>query len=75
MDDPVQMYLNDLFTGPADLAGVPAISVPAGLDTNGLPLGLQVIGKPFDEATVFAVAAELEQAAGFTALPALRAPG
>lgn len=75
MDDPVQMYLNDLFTGPADLAGVPAISVPAGLDTNGLPLGLQVIGKPFDEATVFAVAAELEQAAGFNALPALRAPG
>ena len=75
MDDPVQMYLNDLFTGPADLAGVPAISVPAGLDTNELPLGLQVIGKPFDEATVFAVAAELEQAAGFTALPALRAPG
>ena len=40
MDDPVQMYLNDVFTGPADLAGVPAISVPAGLDANGLPLGI-----------------------------------
>ena len=51
MDDPVQMYLNDVFTVPADLAGVPAISVPAGLDANGLPLGLQVIGKPFDEET------------------------
>jgi len=75
MDDPVQMYLNDLFTVPADLAGVPAASVPAGLDANGLPLGLQVIGKPFDEETVFAVSAALEQAAGFTALPAIRAGG
>ena len=71
MDDPVQMYLNDLFTVPADLAGVPAISVPGGLDANGLPLGLQVIGKPFDEETVFAVSAALEQAAGFAAAPAL----
>src|ERR1700761_5534215 len=73
MDDPVQMYLNDLFTVPADLAGVPANSVPVGLDANGLPLGLQVIGKPFDEETVFAVSAALEQAAGFSALPAIRA--
>jgi aspartyl-tRNA(Asn)/glutamyl-tRNA(Gln) amidotransferase subunit A len=73
MDDPVKMYLNDVFTVPADLAGVPAISVPAGLDANGLPLGLQVIGKPFDEETVFAVGAALERAAGFEALPALRA--
>ena len=75
MADPVQMYLNDLFTVPANLAGVPAISVPAGLDANGLPLGLQVLGKPFDEATVFAVGAALERAAGFEALPALRAAG
>jgi aspartyl-tRNA(Asn)/glutamyl-tRNA(Gln) amidotransferase subunit A len=75
MDDPVQMYLNDVFTVPADLAGVPAISVPAGLDANGLPLGLQVLGKPFDEATVFAVGAALERAAGFDALPAVRAGG
>ncbi len=73
MDDPVQMYLNDVFTGPADLAGVPAMSVPAGLDTNGLPLGLQVIGKPFDEETVFAVGAALERAAAFAASPALMA--
>jgi aspartyl-tRNA(Asn)/glutamyl-tRNA(Gln) amidotransferase subunit A len=75
MDDPVTMYLNDVFTVPANLAGVPAISVPAGLDANGLPLGLQVIGKPFAEETVFAVAGALEAAAGFTALPAVRAGG
>jgi aspartyl-tRNA(Asn)/glutamyl-tRNA(Gln) amidotransferase subunit A len=75
MDDPIQMYLNDLFTVPADLAGVPAASVPAGLDANGLPLGLQIIGKPFDEETVFAVSAALEQAAEFSALPAIRAGG
>jgi aspartyl-tRNA(Asn)/glutamyl-tRNA(Gln) amidotransferase subunit A len=72
-DDPVKMYLNDVFTVPANLAGVPAISVPAGLDANGLPLGLQVIGRPFDEETVFAVASAIERAAGFDALPALRA--
>jgi aspartyl-tRNA(Asn)/glutamyl-tRNA(Gln) amidotransferase subunit A len=71
MDDPIKMYLNDLFTVPANLAGVPATSVPAGLDANGLPLGLQVIGKSFDEETVFAVSAALEQAAGFTALPTI----
>ena len=73
MDDPVQMYLNDVFTVPASMAGVPAMSVPAGLDAQGLPLGLQVIGRHFDEETVLAVAAELERAAGFSALPALRA--
>jgi aspartyl-tRNA(Asn)/glutamyl-tRNA(Gln) amidotransferase subunit A len=74
MDDPVRMYLNDVFTVPASMAGVPAMSVPAGLDTNGLPLGLQVIGRPFDEETVFAVSAAIERAAGFSALPAIR-PG
>ncbi len=73
MDDPVKMYLNDVFTVPANLAGPPAISVPAGLDANGLPLGLQIIARPFDEATMFAVAATLERAAGFSALPTLRA--
>jgi aspartyl-tRNA(Asn)/glutamyl-tRNA(Gln) amidotransferase subunit A len=73
MDDPITMYLNDVFTVPSNLSGVPASSVPAGLDANGLPLGLQVIGKPFDEETVFAVSAEIERAAAFTALPALRA--
>jgi aspartyl-tRNA(Asn)/glutamyl-tRNA(Gln) amidotransferase subunit A len=65
MDDPVAMYLNDIFTVPASIAGVPAMSVPAGLDASGLPLGLQVIGKAFDEETVFAVAGAIERAAGF----------
>jgi aspartyl-tRNA(Asn)/glutamyl-tRNA(Gln) amidotransferase subunit A len=73
MDDPVKMYLNDAFTVPASMAGVPGISVPAGLDADGLPLGLQVIGRPFDEETVFIVAAALERAAGFRFRPAIRA--
>ncbi len=73
MDDPVTMYLNDVFTVPADLAGIPALSVPAGLDGAGLPLGLQVMGRPFDEETVFAVGAAIEQAAGFTARPRISA--
>jgi aspartyl-tRNA(Asn)/glutamyl-tRNA(Gln) amidotransferase subunit A len=73
MDDPITMYLNDVFTVPASLAGVPAMSVPAGLSADGLPLGLQVIGKHFDEETVFAVSAAIERAAGFTALPDVRA--
>ena len=73
MEDPIKMYLNDVFTVPANLAGVPAASVPAGLDSNGLPLGLQVITRSFDEKTMFAVAAALERAAGFSAVPALRA--
>jgi aspartyl-tRNA(Asn)/glutamyl-tRNA(Gln) amidotransferase subunit A len=75
MDDPVTMYLNDVFTVSAPLAGVPAMSVPAGLDGQGLPLGLQVIGRHFDEETVFAVGGALEKAAGFSALPAIRAGG
>ena len=69
MDDPVQMYLNDVFTVPASLAGLPAISVPAGLSADGLPLGLHMIGRPFDEVTLFRAAAALENAARFTALP------
>jgi aspartyl-tRNA(Asn)/glutamyl-tRNA(Gln) amidotransferase subunit A len=73
MDDPVAMYLNDVFTVPASMAGVPAMSVPAGLDARGLPLGLQVIGRPWDEETVFAVARVIEDAAGFSAMPAIRA--
>ena len=73
MDDPVTMYLNDVFTVPANMAGVPGLSVPAGLDGQGLPLGLQVIGRPFDEETMFAVGAALERAAGFSAQPAIRA--
>ena len=73
MDDPVTMYLNDVFTVPANMAGIPGLSVPAGLDAQGLPLGLQVLGRPFDEETVFAVGAALERAAGFDALPTVRA--
>ena len=73
MDDPVTMYLNDVFTVAADLAGIPAMSVPVGLDGAGLPLGLQVMGRPFDEETVFAVSAAIEREAGFTARPRLKA--
>jgi len=68
-DDPIAMYLNDVFTVPASLAGLPAISVPAGLSADGLPLGLQLIGRPFDEATVLRAAGALETAANFTARP------
>ncbi|MGK9232726.1 Asp-tRNA(Asn)/Glu-tRNA(Gln) amidotransferase subunit GatA [Inquilinus limosus] len=68
-DDPIAMYLNDVFTVPASLAGLPGISVPAGLGDDGLPLGLQLLGRPFDEETVLRVAGVMEQAAGFTALP------
>ncbi|MEX2617628.1 MAG: Asp-tRNA(Asn)/Glu-tRNA(Gln) amidotransferase subunit GatA [Alphaproteobacteria bacterium] len=71
MDDPIAMYLNDVFTVPASLAGLPGISVPAGLSADGLPLGLQLIGRPFDEETVFRAAHVLEQAAGFDARPDL----
>jgi aspartyl-tRNA(Asn)/glutamyl-tRNA(Gln) amidotransferase subunit A len=67
--DPLQMYLNDIFTVTTNLAGLPGISVPAGVDANGLPLGLQIIGKALDEATVFQVAAALEDSAGFVAKP------
>ncbi len=73
MDDPVTMYLNDVFTVPASLAGVPAMSVPAGLSAEGLPLGLQVIGKHFDEETVLTVSAAIERAVNFTAKPTLMA--
>jgi aspartyl-tRNA(Asn)/glutamyl-tRNA(Gln) amidotransferase subunit A len=72
-DDPIAMYLNDVFTVPADLAGVPAISVPGGLSGDGLPLGLQVIGRAFDEATVLRVGEALEIAAGFSHLPGFMA--
>lgn len=68
-DDPIKMYLNDVFTVPASLAGLPGISVPTGLDGNGLPLGLQIIGKSWDEETVFRAAHVLETAAQFTAKP------
>jgi len=68
-DDPVAMYLNDIFTVTANLAGLPAIAMPAGLDAQGLPLGLQVIGKALDEESCFKVAAAIEDAAAFKARP------
>jgi aspartyl-tRNA(Asn)/glutamyl-tRNA(Gln) amidotransferase subunit A len=69
-DDPIQMYLNDVFTVTANLVGLPGISVPGGLDSQGLPLGLQLIGRAFDEETLFRVGGVLESSAGFTARPA-----
>ncbi|MDJ1157180.1 Asp-tRNA(Asn)/Glu-tRNA(Gln) amidotransferase subunit GatA [Chelatococcus sp. SYSU_G07232] len=61
---PVEMYLNDVFTVTVNMAGLPGISVPAGLDSQGLPLGLQLIGRPFDEETLFAAGQVIEEAAG-----------
>ncbi|UWQ55031.1 Asp-tRNA(Asn)/Glu-tRNA(Gln) amidotransferase subunit GatA [Leisingera caerulea] len=67
--DPVQMYLNDVFTVTVNLAGLPGVAVPAGLDKQGLPLGLQLIGKPWDEGDLLNTAYALENAAGFVAKP------
>jgi aspartyl-tRNA(Asn)/glutamyl-tRNA(Gln) amidotransferase subunit A len=67
--DPVAMYLNDVFTVTVNLAGLPAIAVPAGLTADGLPLGLQIIGRAFDEATVLRAARAIEVAANFHAQP------
>ncbi|MGR3271321.1 Asp-tRNA(Asn)/Glu-tRNA(Gln) amidotransferase subunit GatA [Thalassococcus profundi] len=69
MDDPVQMYLNDVFTVTVNLAGLPGISVPAGTDKDGLPLGLQLIGRPWEEGDLLNTAYALERAAGFVAKP------
>ena len=66
-DDPIAMYLNDIFTVTTNLAGLPGLSLPAGLDAQGLPLGLQLIGRALDEGTLFSLAGALEKAAGFTA--------
>ncbi len=69
-DDPIKMYLNDIFTVSANLAGVPGMSVPAGINNeNGLPLGLQLLGRHWDEETVLRTAFAIEQAAGFDHLP------
>jgi aspartyl-tRNA(Asn)/glutamyl-tRNA(Gln) amidotransferase subunit A len=67
--DPIAMYLNDIFTVTVNLAGLPAISVPGGLDIQGLPLGLQLIGRTLDEATLFSLAGAVEKAAQFKAKP------
>jgi aspartyl-tRNA(Asn)/glutamyl-tRNA(Gln) amidotransferase subunit A len=61
---PIEMYLNDIFTVTANMAGLPGIAVPAGLDAKSLPLGLQLIGRPFDEETLFAAAQVIEDSAG-----------
>ncbi len=74
-DDPIAMYLNDVFTVPVNLAGLPGLSVPAGLSADGLPLGLQVIGRAFDEATVLRVGEVIERSASFTHKPAFIAGG
>jgi aspartyl-tRNA(Asn)/glutamyl-tRNA(Gln) amidotransferase subunit A len=68
--DPIEMYLNDVFTVTVNMAGLPGISVPSGVDAQGLPLGLQLIGRPFEEETLFALGSVIEQAAGrFQATP------
>ena len=63
--DPINMWLNDIFTVSVSLAGLPALSLPIGLNKNGLPLGMQIIGRAFDEETVFKTAFVLEKQAGF----------
>ena len=68
-DDPLAMYLNDVFTVPASMAGLPALSVPAGVDANGLPLGLHLIGRKLDEETMLKAGHVIEQAAQFSAKP------
>jgi aspartyl-tRNA(Asn)/glutamyl-tRNA(Gln) amidotransferase subunit A len=68
-DDPVAMYLNDIFTVTVNLAGLPGMSLPAGTDAQGLPLGLQLIGRALDEGTLFSLGGALEKAAGFGGKP------
>lgn len=75
IDDPVTNFLNDVFTVPANLAGLPGMSVPAGLSKDGLPLGLQIVGKAFDEASLYRVGGVIEAAANFTTTPARMAGG
>ena len=69
VSDPISMYLNDVFTVTTNLAGLPGLSLPAGLSAEGLPLGLQLIGKALDEGTLFSLAGVMEEAAGFHARP------
>ncbi len=72
VDDPLAMYLSDIFTTPASLVGLPAVAVPSGLDDEGLPLSLQILGRPFDEATVFRASRAFEREVGFAVVPAFR---
>ena len=75
VDDPVTNFLNDVFTVPANLAGLPGMAVPAGLNAEGLPLGLQILGRPFDEPTLYSIGRVIEDAAAFDAVPSRRAGG
>ncbi len=75
VDDPVTNFLNDVFTVPANLAGLPGMAVPAGLNADGLPLGLQILGRPFDEATLYSIGRVIEDAAAFDAVPSRCAGG
>src|SRR6202166_3446826 len=72
VDDPLAMYLSDIFTPPASLVGVPAVAVPSGLDAEGLPLSLQIMGRPFEEATVFRAARAFERHVGWQVAPRFR---
>jgi aspartyl-tRNA(Asn)/glutamyl-tRNA(Gln) amidotransferase subunit A len=72
VDDPLAMYLSDIFTTPANLTGLPAVAVPSGLDPGGLPLSVQVMGRPFDESTVFRVARTFERQIGWRVAPSFR---
>jgi Asp-tRNAAsn/Glu-tRNAGln amidotransferase A subunit and related amidases len=64
-NDPISMYLNDIFTVPVNLAGIPAISIPGGLDSKGYPMGLQLIAKALDEQTILNIALTMEKAINF----------
>jgi aspartyl-tRNA(Asn)/glutamyl-tRNA(Gln) amidotransferase subunit A len=75
VDDPVTNFLNDVFTVPANLAGLPGMALPAGLNGDGLPLGLQILGRPFDEASLYSIGRVIEDAAAFSATPQRRAGG
>ncbi len=70
-EDPITMYLNDIYTVPVNLAGLPALSLPVGLDRKGLPIGMQLIGRSFDEEGIFKVAHVVEKQANFKTVPSL----
>ncbi|HSS77059.1 MAG TPA: amidase family protein, partial [Thermoanaerobaculia bacterium] len=70
VDDPLAMYLSDIFTTPASLVGLPTVAVPSGSDDGGLPLSLQIMGRPFAEATVFQVSRAFEREVGWSVAPA-----
>ncbi|HSS48276.1 MAG TPA: Asp-tRNA(Asn)/Glu-tRNA(Gln) amidotransferase subunit GatA [Thermoanaerobaculia bacterium] len=75
VDDPLAMYLSDIFTTPASLVGLPTVAVPSGADDGGLPLSLQIMGRPFDEATVFRVSRAFEREVGWSVAPTFREAG